>query len=148
MQFAVVARCPVFGGKVRTFDASKAKSIAGVRDVIVIDAVPKGAFSAGGVVVLAENSWAAIQGRNALQIDWDEGTAKTESTESLVRQMKENAAKPGKVMRSEGDADGALASANKKVEATYEFPFAPHATMEPMNCTWAAASVDAIKRIS
>ena len=135
MQFAVVARCPVFGGKVKSFDASKAKSIAGVRDVILIDAIPKGAFSAGGVVVLADNSWAAIQGRDALQIEWDEGSAKSESTESLLKQMKENAAKPGKVMRNEGDADSAFAGATKKVEATYEFPFAPHATMEPMNCT-------------
>jgi isoquinoline 1-oxidoreductase beta subunit len=135
MQVAVVARCPVFGGKVKSFDAAKARSVPGVRDVIAIDAVPKGAFSAGGVVVLADDSWAAMQGRRALKIEWDEGPAKSESTQTLVKQMQENAAKPGKVVRNEGDADAALVSAAKKVEATYEFPFAPHATMEPMNCT-------------
>jgi isoquinoline 1-oxidoreductase subunit beta len=135
MQFAVVARCPVFGGKVKSFDAANAKSVAGVRQVITIDPVAKGAFSAGGVVVLADNSWAAIQGRRALKIEWDEGPAKSESTETLHKQFLENASKPGLVVRNEGDADAVLASSAKKVEATYEFPFAPHATMEPMNCT-------------
>ena len=135
MLYAVMARCPVFGGKVRTFDAPKTKAVAGVRDVMVIDAVAKGAFTAGGVVVLAENSWAAMEGRNALKIDWDEGPAASESSESLQAQFRENAAKPGKVVRNDGDADAALAGAAKKIVVTYEFPFAAHATMEPMNCT-------------
>jgi isoquinoline 1-oxidoreductase subunit beta len=135
MQFAVVARCPVFGGTVKSFDATKAKTVAGVRDVFKIDAVNKGAFTAGGVVVLADNSWAAMQGRNALKIEWDEGLAKNESTEALRKHFLENVAKPGKVVRNEGDTDAALASADKKIETSYEFPFAAHATMEPMNCT-------------
>ena len=135
MQFAVIARCPVFGGKVKTFDAAKAKAVPGVRDVFAIDPVAQGAFTAGGVAVLADNSWAAIQGRNALQITWDEGPAVSESSASLRQQFVENAAKPGKVVRNEGDADAAVATAAKKVEAIYELPFAPHATMEPMNCT-------------
>jgi isoquinoline 1-oxidoreductase beta subunit len=135
MQFAVIARCPVFGGKVKTFDAAKAKAVPGVRDVFAIDPVAQGAFTAGGVAVLADNSWAAIQGRNALQITWDEGAAVSESSASLRQQFVENAAKPGKVVRNDGDADAAVASAAKKVEAIYELPFAPHATMEPMNCT-------------
>jgi isoquinoline 1-oxidoreductase subunit beta len=135
MQFAVIARCPVFGGKVKTFDATKAKAVPGVRDVFAIDPVAQGAFTAGGVAVLADNSWAAIQGRKALQITWDEGPAVSESSASLRKQFVENAAKPGKVVRNEGDANAAVASAGKKVEAIYELPFAPHATMEPMNCT-------------
>jgi isoquinoline 1-oxidoreductase beta subunit len=135
MQFAVVARCPVFGGTVKSFDGTKAKRVDGVRDVFKINAVEKGAFTAGGVVVLADNSWAAMQGRKALTIEWDEGPAKSESTETLRKQFLENAAKPGKVVRNDGDADAALATATNKIEATYEFPFAPHATMEPMNCT-------------
>jgi isoquinoline 1-oxidoreductase beta subunit len=135
MQYAVIARCPVFGGKVKSFDAVKTKSIPGVRDVITIDAVGKGAFSAGGVVVLADNSWAAIQGRNALKIVWDEGPNAGESTETLHKQFLENAAKPAKVVRNDGDADHALAGSAKKIEAAYEFPFAPHASMEPLNCT-------------
>jgi isoquinoline 1-oxidoreductase beta subunit len=135
MQFAVIARCPVFGGKVKTFDAAKAKAVPGVRDVFAIDPVAQGAFTAGGVVVLADNSWAAIQGRKALQINWDEGPAVSESSASLRQQFVDNAAKPGKVVRNDGDADAAVAGAAKKVDAVYELPFAPHATMEPMNCT-------------
>jgi isoquinoline 1-oxidoreductase beta subunit len=135
MQFAVIARCPIFGGKVKTFDPAKAKAVRGVQDVITIDAVGEGAFSTGGVVVLAENSWAAIKGRKALAITWDEGPHAAESSEWLRKQFLENAAKPGKAVRNEGDADAAIAGAAKKVEATYEFPFAAHATMEPMNCT-------------
>jgi isoquinoline 1-oxidoreductase beta subunit len=106
-----------------------------VQDVITIDPVGEGAFSAGGVVVLAENSWAAMQGRKALEITWDEGPHAAESSEWLHKQFLENAAKQGKVVRNDGDADAAIAGAAKKVEATYEFPFAAHATMEPMNCT-------------
>jgi isoquinoline 1-oxidoreductase beta subunit len=135
MLYAVVARCPVFGGKVKSFDTTKTKGVSGVRDVITIDAVAKGAFTAGGVVVLADNSWAAMEGRRALKIVWEEGPNITESSETLHKQFLENAAKAGKVVRNDGDADAALARSTKKVDATYEFPFAAHATMEPMNCT-------------
>ncbi|MBS1865189.1 MAG: xanthine dehydrogenase family protein molybdopterin-binding subunit [Acidobacteria bacterium] len=135
MQFAVIARCPIFGGRVKSYDAAKAKAVRGVQDVISIDPVSEGAFSAGGVAVLAENSWAAMQGRKALEITWDEGPHAAESSEWLRKQFLENAGKPGKVVRNDGDADTTIASAAKKVEATYEFPFAAHATMEPMNCT-------------
>ena len=76
-----------------------------------------------------------MQGRKALQITWDEGPNANESSASLHQQFLDNAAKPGKPYRNDGDADAAIASAPKKVEATYEFPFAAHATMEPMNCT-------------
>lgn len=135
MLYAVVARCPVFGGKPAKFDATKAKAMPGVRDVFVIDAVGTGAFTAGGVAVVGETSWAAMQGRRALGIMWDEGANATESTETLHKQFLENATKPGYVVRNDGNADGALTAATKKVEATYEFPFAAHACMEPMNCT-------------
>src|SRR5215470_1926050 len=135
MQYAVVARCPVFGAKLKSFDAAKAKSVAGVRDVFAIDPVATGAFSAGGVAVVADNSWAAMEGRKALKIEWDNGPNAAESSESLHKQFLDNAGRPGKPYRHDGDADAAIASAAKKVDATYEFPFAAHATMEPMNCT-------------
>ncbi|HSC45508.1 MAG TPA: xanthine dehydrogenase family protein molybdopterin-binding subunit [Candidatus Acidoferrum sp.] len=135
MQYAVIARCPIFGAKLKSFDATKAKQVAGVRDVFAIEPVATGAFSAGGVAVVAENSWAAMQGRKALEIKWDDGPNAGESSASLHQQMLEHASKPAKPFRNDGDADAAIASAAKKVEATYEFPFAPHATMEPMNCT-------------
>jgi isoquinoline 1-oxidoreductase subunit beta len=135
MQYAVVARCPIFGGKVKSFDAAKARAVPGVRDVFVIDPVTTGAFSAGGVAIIADNSWTAMQGRKALEVKWDEGPNAGESSESLHKQFLDNAVKPGKPFRNDGDADAAIASTFKKVEATYEFPFAAHATMEPMNCT-------------
>jgi isoquinoline 1-oxidoreductase beta subunit len=135
MQYAVIARCPVFGGKVKSFDAAKAKAVPGVREVFAIDPVAQGAFTAGGVAVLADNSWAAMQGRKALQITWDEGPAASESSASLHQQFLDNAAKPGKVVRNDGDAGAAITGAAKTIEAIYELPFACHATMEPMNCT-------------
>jgi isoquinoline 1-oxidoreductase subunit beta len=135
MLFATLTQCPVFGGKLKTFDASKAKKVPGVRDVFAIDPVTVSPFSAGGVAVVAENTWAAMEGRKALEIQWDEGPNASQSSEGLHQQFVANAAKPGKVVRNDGDANTALAAAKKKIEAVYEFPFAPHATMEPMNCT-------------
>ncbi len=135
MLFAVVARCPVFGGKVASFDAAKTKAVPGVRDIIQFETSGRGASTTGGIAVLADNSWAAIQGRKALAVKWDEGPAAKESTAELQKQFLANAAKPGKVVRNEGDADSVLGSSPKKIEAVYELPFAPHACMEPMNCT-------------
>jgi len=136
MLFAVVARCPVFGGKLVSFDAAKAKAVPGVRDVFSFETSGRGASTTGGVAVLADNSWAAMQGRNALEVKWDEGPAAKESSEELHKQFLANAAKGGNVLRNEGDANAALAAGTgKRVEAVYEFPFAAHACMEPMNCT-------------
>jgi isoquinoline 1-oxidoreductase subunit beta len=135
MQYAVVARCPVFGAKLKSFDAARAKGVAGVRDVFAIEPVSQGAFSAGGVAVIADNSWAAIEGRKALQVEWDNGPNAGESSETLHQQFLDNALKPGKPYRNDGDPDAAISSTAKKIDATYEFPFAAHATMEPMNCT-------------
>ena len=135
MLYAVVARCPVVGGKLVSFDAAKAKAVPGVRDVIAFETSGSGASTTGGVAVLATNSWAAMQGRNALEVKWDFGAAAKESSAGLHEQFLANAAKPGKIVRNDGDADTVLASSSKKMEAAYEFPFAAHACMEPMNCT-------------
>jgi isoquinoline 1-oxidoreductase beta subunit len=136
MLYAVVARCPVFYGKVASFDATKAKAVPGVRDVFQIETSGRGASTTGGVAILADNSWAAIQGRKALEVKWDEGPAASESSEELHKQFAANAdAKPGEIIRNEGDADSALGAAPNKVEAIYELPFAAHVCMEPMNCT-------------
>src|SRR5690349_15266361 len=106
MLYAVIARCPVFEGKVASFDATKAKAVPGVRDVFQIKTEGRGASTTGGVAVLADNSWAAIQGRKALEVKWDEGAAAKESSEELRNQFVANAAaKPGSVIRNEGDAD-------------------------------------------
>jgi isoquinoline 1-oxidoreductase subunit beta len=135
LMFAVVARCPVFGGKLASFDATKTKAVPGVRDVLPFETSGRGASTTGGIAVLADNSWAAMQGRKALVVKWDEGPAANESSAGLHKQFLSNAAKPGKVLRNDGDAGSALASSPKKIEAAYELPFAPHACMEPMNCT-------------
>lgn len=135
MLYAVIARCPVFEGKVASFDATKTMAVPGVRDVFEIKISGRGASTTGGVAVVAENSWAAMQGRKALEVKWDEGPAAAESTEELRRQFLANAARPGSVLVSQGDTNAALDAAWKKLEAIYELPFAAHATMEPMNCT-------------
>jgi CO/xanthine dehydrogenase Mo-binding subunit len=126
MLFATIARSPVFGGKVKSFDATKAKAIAGVREVVQID---------NGVAVVATNTWAAMRGRELLSVTWDEGQWKNQSSASIKQMFMETAKSPGTVEDYEGNVESALADAAQKVEATYEIPFAAHATMEPMNCT-------------
>ena len=143
MLFAVVARCPTFGGKPLRFDASKAKAVSGVRDVFEIPALGRDMFTAGGVAVVADSTWAAMKGREALEINWERGAAASESTESLREELRSTAAKPGKRLRNDGDVDRALAAGAKHVEAVYEFPFLAHATMEPMNITVHARDGDA-----
>jgi isoquinoline 1-oxidoreductase subunit beta len=134
MLFAVVARCPTFGGKPAHFEASKAKTVPGVRDVFEIPALGKDMYTAGGIVVVADSTWAAMKGRDALQIEWDRGTAASESSASLRQSLRAAASQPGKRIRNDGNVDEVPSSA-KRVEAVYEFPHLAHATMEPMNIT-------------
>ncbi|HZS47849.1 MAG TPA: molybdopterin cofactor-binding domain-containing protein, partial [Blastocatellia bacterium] len=133
MLYAVVARCPAFGGKLVTFDATKAKAIPGVREVFAIDPVPP--HTVGGIAVVADSTWQAIKGREALSIEWDSGPNGKDSSESIHAQFVSLAQKEGKVLRNDGNAPSVIDSAAKKIEATYELPFQAHATMEPLNCT-------------
>jgi len=126
MLTAVVARSPVFGGKVKSFNADKAKAIRGVKSVVQVPS---------GVAVLADGFWAAKQGRDALRIEWDEGPMTNFSTQGQRQQYAELAKQPGLVARKDGDPSGALSSAAKKIEAIYEVPYLSHAMMEPLNCT-------------
>jgi isoquinoline 1-oxidoreductase beta subunit len=135
MLFAVVARCPVFGGKPAQFDAAKAKAVPGVRDVFEIPALGPDKFTAGGIVVVANSTWTAMKGRDALQITWDNGPAVSESSAGHRDALRAAASKPGKRSRNDGDVDAALSKASKPVEAIYELPLLAHATMEPMNIT-------------
>jgi isoquinoline 1-oxidoreductase beta subunit len=135
MVFAVVARCPTFGGKAAHFDAGKAKAIEGVRDAFEIPALGADKFTAGGVVVVADSTWAAMKGREALQIAWEHGAAVSESSEGMRSGLQGAAKKSGKRMRNDGDVDAALSNGGKRVEAVYEMPLLAHATMEPMNIT-------------
>jgi len=126
MLVAVVARCPVFGGKVKTFDATNAKAIAGVRQVVAISS---------GVAVVADGYWPAKLGRAALQITWDEGPTARVSSASIQRLFTGLADKPGVKTRHDGNPVGAMGSAHAQLAADYSAPFLAHATMEPMNCT-------------
>jgi len=135
MLFAVVARCPTFGGKPAHFDAAKAKTVPGVRDVFEIPALGPGMFTAGGVVVIADSTWSAMKGREALNVTWDRGPAVAETSASMYERLRAAANKPGKRVRNDGNVDSVLSNGAKKVEALYELPLLAHATMEPMNIT-------------
>jgi isoquinoline 1-oxidoreductase beta subunit len=126
MVYAAIARCPVFGGKVASFDATKAKAFPGVKQVVPVSR---------GLAVVADNTWSAIQGTRLLEIKWDEGPNAAQSSAAISKLFAERAEKPGVEVSKTGDAAAGLASAGKKVEAVYEAPFLAHATMEPMNCT-------------
>ena len=126
MLFAVVARCPVFGGKVAKFDATKAKAVPGVVDVFEIST---------GVAVVAENTWSAAQGRKVLDVTFDEGPNANVSSASIFQMFADKAAQPGVKARMDGEGRDGLAKGVKKVEAVYQVPYLSHAPMEPMNCT-------------
>lgn len=115
MLYATVARCPIFGGQVGSFDATPARAVAGVRDVIQIDS---------GLAVVADSTWAAIQGRASLEITWQEGRYADWNSASIRQRLVENAPQPGQAAAEGGSA----------LDAAYDIPYLAHATMEPMNC--------------
>jgi isoquinoline 1-oxidoreductase beta subunit len=136
MLFAVIARCPFFGGRLQSFDPSAAKTVPGVQAVFPVPPLPRHFNTAGGVAVVADSTWAAIQGRKALAPKWDKGPGGNESTENLRKLVVQRAvAPPTFIAIDRGDALDILADPVKKVEASYESPFQAHATMEPMNTT-------------
>jgi isoquinoline 1-oxidoreductase beta subunit len=135
MLFAVIARCPTFGGKAANFDKAKAKSVPGVRDVFEVPALGADKFTAGGVVVLADSTWAAMKGRDALGVSWDRGPVASETSEGMYAALREVSHKPGKRVRNDGDVDKVLSNGAKKIDVVYELPLLAHATMEPMNIT-------------
>jgi isoquinoline 1-oxidoreductase subunit beta len=136
-KYAVVARPPVMGGKVTSYDAADAKKIPGVIQIVEIPApsYPMMFQPSGGIAVIADNTWAAIQGRKALKITWDDGPHATYDSQAYRAQMEATARQPGKILRSEGDFAAAFAGADKKIEAEYYIPHNAHATMEPPAAT-------------
>ncbi|MCX5910537.1 MAG: molybdopterin-dependent oxidoreductase, partial [Deltaproteobacteria bacterium] len=123
---AVVARPPVFGGKMKSFNSDKTKKIPGVKAIIPI---------ASGVAVVAVGFWAATLGREALEIEWEEGPLSGLNTPALREEYAALARKPGLVAAARGNPDEALEKASKRLEAEYEVPYLAHACMEPLNCT-------------
>ena len=137
MLYAVVARPPVYGGKVASFDPAAALKVPGVERVVPIESSPPPAHfnPLGGVAVLARNTFAAIQGRQALKITWDDGPNAGYDSASFKTALEESARKPGKVVRNDGDFTAVAAGAARRHEAEYYVPHLAHATMEPPAAT-------------
>jgi isoquinoline 1-oxidoreductase beta subunit len=122
---AAIARCPVFGGKPLRWNAAAAKAISGVREVLQVPT---------GIAVVADDTWTALAGRDALQVEWDEGPRANDSSATYWRRLETALAAGGKTTRAEGNAAAALAGASRRLHARYRYPFQAHATLEPMNC--------------
>lgn len=122
---AVVLHAPKFGGTVKSVDDTQARKVPGVVDVRQVPT---------GVAVYAEHTWAAIKGREALTVEWDFSNAETRSSDAMETEYASALNSEGLVARNDGDAAGALASADKTIEAEFHFPFLAHAPMEPQNC--------------
>ena len=133
MLYAVVARPPVYGGKVASFDGSDALKVPGVVRVVMIEGSPPPAefHPLGGVAVIGRNTWAAIQGRKALRIQWDDGPNASYDSVAYKAGLEEAARKPGPVVRNDGDVAAAMAAAARRLDAEYYVPHLAHATMEP-----------------
>jgi isoquinoline 1-oxidoreductase beta subunit len=137
MLIAVIARPPVVGGQVSHFniqvDAKKALAFAGVKHVIQMP-TPKPPFGFqlwGGIAVLAENTWSAIQGRDALKIQWDSGKNASFDSQKFRQELLKSVRNPGKTVRNLGDIDTALSSSKRLIDAEYYVPYLPHVSMEP-----------------
>jgi len=122
---AVVMRPPQFGGKAIKVDSTASKKIKGVKEILTIPA---------GVAVLADNFWAAKQGRDQLKVIWNNSKASKKSSSEITQEYIKLANSPGDLAKNEGDAVAKMQEANKKLDATYEFPYLAHAPMEPLNC--------------
>jgi isoquinoline 1-oxidoreductase beta subunit len=121
---AAVARCPVPGGRPESFDDTRARAVPGVRGVVKIST---------GVAVLGDDTWAAFRGRDALDVRWDEGENRNDSTADYWKRLEEVSRK-ARTTRNEGDVAAALAGGAKRLDASYRFSFQAHAPVEPMNC--------------
>jgi isoquinoline 1-oxidoreductase beta subunit len=141
MKFAVVARPPVVGGKLVSFDASEALKVPGVEQVIEVRGWPwPSKFRPlGGVAVIARNTGSAIKGREKLKITWDDGPNANYDSAAYRKELEATAGEPGQVVRNDGDAEAALKTAAKIVSAQYYLPHLAHVPMEPPSATASVA---------
>ncbi len=133
MLYAVVERNPRFAGKVKSFDDSETKKVAGVRHVLRVTRDTFGNMYEG-VAVVADNTWAALQGRKVLKVEWDDSGFEHYSTEQLYAKMKEQVKGEVISFKTKGNFNSAFAKADKKIESLYETPYESHSCMEPLNC--------------
>lgn len=133
MLYASIERPPVFGGKLKSFDDAEARKVKGVQQTLTIEGFkpPHGFQPLGGVAVIADNTWSAMQGRKKLKVEWDLGANAAIESGSYKKSLMDAARKPQKVVRNEGDVDAAFASGAKTIEAEYYVPLLAHAAMEP-----------------
>jgi isoquinoline 1-oxidoreductase beta subunit len=133
MVYASIERSPVLGGKLKGFDDSETKKVAGVLQTVTIESAqpPYGFQALGGVAVIAGNTWAASQGRKKLKVDWESGPNALFDSVAYKKSLLDTVSKPQKVVRSLGDVDAAMAKAAKVVEASYYTPLLAHTPMEP-----------------
>jgi isoquinoline 1-oxidoreductase beta subunit len=134
MKYAAVAKCPVFNGRPLEIDATAARQVPGVRDIVEIKGHDNPTVLMPGVAVVADSTWAAFKARDALVIQWDEGPYANESDATLIEQFQTLLAAPPATLHHSGRVDDALAAAAIVVDNTYAFPFVSHATLEPHNC--------------
>jgi isoquinoline 1-oxidoreductase beta subunit len=141
MLFAVIERAPVLGGKPARLGTERARKVLGVRDVVIVDGDSMPEFGennpkpANGVAVVADSTWAALQGRRALEVDWDHRGGGVESTARMRKACIAASRLPSRwVTERGGDIDHALSTCHQRIEAVYETPLLAHAPMEPMNC--------------
>jgi len=134
MLVAVIARPPVYGGTVKSVDSTAAEKVAGVERVVRLESTPppSGFMPLGGVAVLARNTWAAIQGRQQLRVEWEKGPNATYDSAVFRGELERSVRRSGKVVRNQGDATRALQSASKRIQADYYIPHLGHAQMEPL----------------
>lgn len=133
MVYASVERCPVFGSKLVSFDDTAAKKVKGVIAVETCERI-HGIYRSEGVAVIAENYWAALQGRKALKVKWDYQGNDQFNSKAYDQSLRDAAKQDGAVEHSHGDFDKAFAEAPVKLEAFYETPVVSHSPIEPMNC--------------
>ena len=137
MRYAVIARAPVLNARVKTFDDGRARKIEGVLDVFEIDGPAPGEpyiILASGVAVVATSTWAAMRGRAALDIEWEQSPNAADSSERFWRENEQMLKGDGQVVLDEGDFDAAMAAATKTITRQYRVPFVSHAPLEPQNC--------------
>ena len=134
MLYAVVERNPRFQGKVKSFDEAGAKSVPGVKYVIKVERKVF-ALTYEGVAVVADNLWAALQGRKLLKVEWDDSGFDHHSTDQLYARMREDIKGKGLSFKTKGNVDAVYEKSAKKLEALYETPYETHSCMEPLNCT-------------
>jgi len=136
MLFAAIERAPVFGARVRQVSGDAARAVKGVVDIVEVPPFANGVNVQAGVAVVAETTWAALQGRSALKVEWDPGPHAGETSAGHSAVMRAALEGPGQeTVNRQGDPDGVLSRAPRVITADYDVPFIAHATMEPMNCT-------------